>query len=193
MAYREKEEVINKAEMECALIRISHEIIERNNETNKLVLIGIRPRGIYIARRIATYMRKIENVNVPLGVLDITLYRDDLRSNDQQTIIHKTDIPFSIIGKRVILVDDVLCTGRSVRAALDGLTRIGRPEVIQLAILVDRGHRELPIQADYTGKSLPTAKDELIRVMLEEEEAVDRVVLQEKVPLDAEEETENGL
>ena len=180
MAYREKEEVIDKDEIERALIRISHEIMERNKESNTLVLVGIRPRGVYIARRIATNIRKIENMNVPMGVLDITLYRDDLRSNNQQTIVHKTDIPFSINGKRVILVDDVLYTGRSVRAALDGLMRIGRPEVIQLAVLVDRGHRELPIQADYIGKSLPTAKEELVRVMLEEEEAVDRVVLQEK-------------
>ena len=181
MIYRDKKEVIDKAEMERALLRISHQIIERNKGTGNLVLIGIRTRGIYIARRIATHLRKIENVDIPLGVLDITLYRDDLRSNNHQTIVHKTNIPFSINAKRVVLVDDVLCTGRSIRAALDGLIRIGRPEAIQLAVLVDRGHRELPIQADYVGKNLPTSKEEMIRVMLEEEEAVDKVVLQERV------------
>ena len=181
MIYRDKKEVIDKAEMERVLLRISHQIIERNKGTGNLVLIGIRTRGIYIARRIATHLRKIENVDIPLGVLDITLYRDDLRSNNHQTIVHKTNIPFSINAKRVVLVDDVLCTGRSIRAALDGLIRIGRPEVIQLAVLVDRGHRELPIQADYVGKNLPTSKEEMIRVMLEEEEAVDKVVLQERV------------
>ncbi|MFH1624935.1 MAG: bifunctional pyr operon transcriptional regulator/uracil phosphoribosyltransferase PyrR [Pseudomonadota bacterium] len=177
----EKKEVIDKTEMERALLRISHEIMERNKGTQNLVLIGIRTRGIYIARRIATYIRQIEKVDVPIGVLDITLYRDDIRYNSDQPIIHKTDIPFSITGKRVVLIDDVLCTGRSTRAALDGLMSIGRPEVIQLAVLVDRGHRELPIQADYVGKNLPTSKDEVVRVMLEEEEAIDRVVLQEAV------------
>jgi len=177
----EKKEVVNKAEIERVLLRIASEIIERSKGLKDLVLIGIRTRGIYIARRISTYIRKIENADIPVGVLDITLYRDDLRSDSHQPIIHKTDIPFSITGKKVVLVDDVLCTGRSIRAALDGLMNIGRPEVIQLAVLVDRGHRELPIQADYIGKNLPTARDELVRVMLEEEEAVDRVVLQEKV------------
>ena len=181
MNYTEKKEVIDKAEMERALLRISHEIVERNKGVKNLVLIGVRTRGIYIARRIATYIHQIENVDIPVGVLDITLYRDDLGSNSNQPIIHKTDIPFSITGKRVVLVDDVLNTGRSIRAALDGLMSIGRAEVIQLAVLVDRGHRELPIQADYIGKNLPTSRDEVVRVMLEEEEAVDRVVIHEKV------------
>ncbi|MFH2013100.1 MAG: bifunctional pyr operon transcriptional regulator/uracil phosphoribosyltransferase PyrR [Pseudomonadota bacterium] len=181
MSNKEKKEVINKAGIERALLRISHEIVERNNGVNNLVLIGIRTRGIYIARRIATYIRQIENVDIPVGVLDITLYRDDLGSNSNQPIIHKTDIPFSITGKKVVLIDDVLNTGRSIRAALDGLMSIGRAEVIQLAVLVDRGHRELPIQADYIGKNLITSKDEIVRVMLEEEEAVDRVVIQDNV------------
>ncbi len=181
MEYKEKKEIADKSEMERALLRISSEIMERNKRTDNLVLIGVRTRGIYIARRIATYIRKIGNVDVPMGVLDITLYRDDLGSDPRQPIIHKTDIPFSITGKRVVLVDDVLCTGRSIRAALDGLMTIGRPEVIQLAVLIDRGHRELPIQADYVGKNLPTSKDERVMVMLEEEEAVDKVVIQEKV------------
>ena len=180
MNYTENKEAINKAEMERALLRISHEIVERNNEVNNLVLIGIRTRGIYIARRIATYIHQIENVDIPVGVLDITLYRDDLGYNSNQPIIHKMDIPFSITGKRVVLVDDVLNTGRSIRAALDGLMNIGRAEVIQLAVLVDRGHRELPIQADYIGQNLITSKDELVRVMLEEEEAVDKVIIQDK-------------
>lgn len=181
MTYQEKKEVVSKVEIERALLRISHEIVERNENARNLVLIGVRTRGIYIARRIATYIRKSENVDIPMGVLDITLYRDDLGSTSDQSIIHKTDIPFSITGKRVVLVDDVLCTGRSVRAALDGLMSIGRPEVIQLAVLIDRGHRELPIQPDYVGEKLPTTRDEIVRVMLEEEEAVDRVVLQEMV------------
>ena len=180
MNNREKEEIIDKEEMEQALIRISHEIMERNRDINNLVLIGIQTRGIYLARRIATYIRTIENIDIPIGVLDITLYRDDLRSDANQPILHKTDIPFSIIDKRVVLVDDVLHTGRSIRAALDGLMSIGRAEAIQLAVLIDRGHRELPIQADYIGKSLATSQDEIIRVMLEEEEAVDRVLLEKK-------------
>lgn len=181
MTYREEREVMNKGEMKEALLRISREIMERNKRTHNLVLIGIRTRGIYMARRIATSIRKIESVDIPMGVLDITLYRDDLGSNPHQPIIHKTDIPFSITGKSVVLVDDVLCTGRSIRAALDGLMSIGRPEAIQLAVLVDRGHRELPIQPDYVGKNLSTSKDERVRVMLEEEEAIDRVVLYGKV------------
>lgn len=180
MSYTEKKEVIDKAEMERALLRISHEIVERNKGIKNLVLIGIRTRGVYIARRIATYIRQIESVDIPVGVLDITLYRDDLGSNSNQPIIHKTDIPFSITDKRVILVDDVLNTGRSIRAALDGLMSIGRAEIVQLAVLVDRGNRELPIQADYIGKSFLTSKDKQVRVMLEEEDAVDRVVLHDK-------------
>jgi len=181
MSYKEKKEVIDKTKMERALVRISHEIMDRNGEDENVVLVGIRTRGIYIARRIAICIQNIWKVDIPVGVLDITLYRDDLKSNSNQPIMHKTDIPFSITGKKVILVDDVLCTGRSIRAALDGLMSIGRPEVIQLAVLVDRGHRELPIQADYVGKSVSTSENEVVRVMLEEEEAIDRVVLQEKV------------
>ncbi|MDY6854887.1 MAG: bifunctional pyr operon transcriptional regulator/uracil phosphoribosyltransferase PyrR [Thermodesulfobacteriota bacterium] len=183
MIYNDNKEVMDKAEIEQELIRISHEIIERNKEIDNLVLVGIRTRGIYIARRIATFIRQIKEIDIPVGVLDITLYRDDLRSNSDQPIIHKTDIPFSIMEKRVILVDDVLYTGRSIRAALDGLMSVGRPEFIQLAVLIDRGHRELPIQADYIGRNISTSKDEVIRVMLEEEEAIDRVLLQKRAKL----------
>jgi pyrimidine operon attenuation protein/uracil phosphoribosyltransferase len=183
VTHKDKKEIMDKAEIEQALIRISHEIIERNKEIENLVLIGIRTRGVYIARRIATSIRQIKVADIPVGVLDITLYRDDLRTNSDQPIIHKTDIPFSIMDKRVILVDDVLHTGRSTRAALDGLMSVGRPEFIQLAVLIDRGHRELPIQADYVGKNISTSKEEMVRVMLEEEETVDRVLLQKREKL----------
>ena len=183
MTYKDKKEVMDKAEIEQELIRISHEIIERNKEIENLVLVGIRTRGIYIARRIATFIHQIKEIDIPVGVLDITLYRDDLRSNSDQPIIHKTDIPFSIMDRGVILVDDVLYTGRTTRAALDGLMSVGRPEFIRLAVLIDRGHRELPIQADYIGRNISTSKDEMIRVMLEEEEAIDRVLLQKRATL----------
>ncbi|MGH8058620.1 MAG: bifunctional pyr operon transcriptional regulator/uracil phosphoribosyltransferase PyrR, partial [Candidatus Entotheonellia bacterium] len=140
-----------------ALTRIAHEIVERAKGCQDVVLVGIRTRGIHLARRLADKIRRIEGTPVPLGVIDITLYRDDLRRRFDHPKLERTEIPFSLTDKRVILVDDVLFTGRTIRAALDGLMDLGRPQSIQLAVLVDRGHRELPIRADYVGRNVPTS------------------------------------
>ncbi|MFZ5687912.1 MAG: bifunctional pyr operon transcriptional regulator/uracil phosphoribosyltransferase PyrR [Bacillota bacterium] len=162
-----------------ALTRIAHEIIERNRTAENLVLIGIRRRGVPLAERLAKIIKEIEGVTLPVGILDITLYRDDLTTLSYQPVVHKTEVPFSISGKRVILVDDVLYTGRTVRAALDALIDLGRPENIQLAVMVDRGHRELPIRADFIGKNLPTSRREVVAVHLEEIDGEDKVVIHE--------------
>ncbi|MBQ8080382.1 MAG: bifunctional pyr operon transcriptional regulator/uracil phosphoribosyltransferase PyrR [Clostridia bacterium] len=149
-------------------MRISHEIIERNDGCENVCLIGIRRRGEPLARKIAENISQIEHCPVPIGVLDITLYRDDLTRIDDLPQVNRSDIPFDITGKRIVLVDDVLYTGRTARAAIDACFRLGRPEQIQLAILVDRGHRELPIRADFVGKNVPTSRNELIAVKLPE-------------------------
>lgn len=172
-----KKELIDADGMRRALTRIAHEIIEKNKGTDDLVIIGIRTRGVPLARRIVDKVKEIENVELPVGILDITLYRDDLSMVSQQPIVHKTEIPFNINGKKVVLVDDVLYTGRTVRAALDALIDLGRPKTIQLAIMIDRGHRELPIRADYVGKNLPTSQQEVVSVNLEETDGKDCVLL----------------
>ncbi|TSA88168.1 bifunctional pyr operon transcriptional regulator/uracil phosphoribosyltransferase PyrR [Deinococcus detaillensis] len=163
--------------MRRALTRIAHEILERNKGAENLALIGIHTRGIPIAARLAAKLQQLEGVDVPLGRLDITLYRDDLSEIAKQPIIRETEVPFDLDRRRVVLVDDVLYTGRTVRAALDALIDLGRPEGIQLAVLVDRGHRELPIRADYVGKNLPTAKSEVVKVKLQETDGTDGVEL----------------
>lgn len=163
--------------MRRALTRIAHEILERNKGAENLALIGVHTRGIPIAQRLAAKLQELEGVDVPLGRLDITLYRDDLSEIAKQPIIRETEVPFDLARRRVILVDDVLYTGRTVRAALDALIDLGRPEGIQLAVLVDRGHRELPIRADYVGKNLPTAKSEVVKVKLTETDGADSVEL----------------
>ena len=163
--------------MRRALTRIAHEILERNKGAENLALIGVHTRGIPIAARLADKLQELEGVAVPLGRLDITLYRDDLSEIAKQPIIRETEVPFDLARRRVVLVDDVLYTGRTVRAALDALIDLGRPEGIQLAVLVDRGHRELPIRADYVGKNLPTAKSEVVKVKLTETDGVDGVEL----------------
>ncbi|MDI3546396.1 MAG: pyrimidine operon attenuation protein / uracil phosphoribosyltransferase [Halanaerobiales bacterium] len=178
---RLKKEIVDADGIRRALTRIAHEIIERNKGTEDLVLIGIRTRGVPLARRLAARIKEIEGVELPVGVLDITLYRDDLSRVAQQPIVHRTEIPFDINGKKVILVDDVLYTGRTVRAAMDALIDLGRPQAIQLAIMVDRGHRELPIRADYVGKNLPTSQKEVVSVNLEETDEEDIILLLEKV------------
>ncbi|QTL98121.1 bifunctional pyr operon transcriptional regulator/uracil phosphoribosyltransferase PyrR [Iocasia frigidifontis] len=172
-----KKKIIDAEGIRRALTRIAHEIIEKNKGVQDLVIIGIRTRGVPLARRLAARIEDIEGVEVSVGILDITLYRDDLSMVAEQPIVHKTEIPFDITGKQVILVDDVLYTGRTVRAALDALIDIGRPRVIQLAILVDRGHRELPIRADYVGKNLPTSQDEVVDVNLREIDELDNILL----------------
>jgi pyrimidine operon attenuation protein / uracil phosphoribosyltransferase len=160
-----------------ALTRIAHEILERNRGTANLVLIGIRSRGVDIAGRLARHIAEIERVELPCGTIDITLYRDDLSRSVQQPQIKTTDIPFPIDDRSVILVDDVLYTGRTVRAALDALMDFGRPKSVQVAVLVDRGHRELPIRADYVGKNLPTAQEESVQVRLAECDGRDEVTV----------------
>ncbi|NLO97132.1 MAG: bifunctional pyr operon transcriptional regulator/uracil phosphoribosyltransferase PyrR [Peptococcaceae bacterium] len=163
-----------------AITRISHEIVEKNKGTENLVLIGIRTRGVPLAERIQARILEFEKVKLPLGILDITLYRDDLSMIDVQPVVHETKVPFSIEGKTVILVDDVLFTGRTARAALDALIDLGRPQRIQLAVLIDRGHRELPIRADYVGKNVPTSRREIVSVCLSEIDNSEEVLLLEK-------------
>ena len=163
-----------------ALTRIAHEIIERNKGTDDLVLVGIHTRGVPLAQRLSKKIQDIEGMAVPVGTLDISLYRDDLSAVGEQPVVNQTSIPEDIEGKKVVLVDDVLYTGRTVRAALDALVDQGRPEVIQLAILVDRGHRELPIRADFVGKNVPTSKQEVVAVRLSEVDHEERVVILEE-------------
>ncbi len=161
-----------------ALTRIAHEIVERNKGVENLVMVGIQTRGVPIARRIADLTRKIEGRELPVGSLDISLYRDDLFT--RQPVVKRTDIPFDMTGKKVILVDEVIFTGRTVRSALDALIDFGRPESIQLAVLIDRGHRELPIRPDYVGKNVPTSKTEWVMVKLTETDGEDSVVIEKR-------------
>ena len=163
------------------LTRIAHEIVERNKGVEELALVGVRTRGVPIARRIARSLREITGRDVPTGALDITLYRDDLMRHavGPQPLVRRTEIPFSIDTRKILLVDDVLYTGRTTRAALDALIDFGRPKAIQLIVLVDRGHRELPIKADYVGKNLPTSPEQSVQVRLQETDGQDEVVLQE--------------
>jgi pyrimidine operon attenuation protein/uracil phosphoribosyltransferase len=164
------------------LTRIAHEIVERNKGVDGLALVGVRTRGVHIARRLARILKQISGDDVPTGALDITLYRDDLMRHPvgPQPVIRRTEIPFSIDNKKILLVDDVLYTGRTTRAALDALIDFGRPQLIQLIVLVDRGHRELPIKADYVGKNLPTNPEESVQVRLQETDGNDEVVLQQE-------------
>ena len=175
-----KASILTADELRRALTRIAHEILERNKGAEGLALVGVHTRGIPLAARLAEKLRELEGVEVPLGRLDITLYRDDLSEIAVQPIIRETQIDFDMQPRRIILVDDVLYTGRTVRAALDALLDLGRPQSIQLAVLVDRGHRELPIRADYVGKNLPTARSELVKVKLEETDGLDAVELWER-------------
>jgi pyrimidine operon attenuation protein/uracil phosphoribosyltransferase len=161
-----------------AIRRIAHEIIERNRGLENVVLVGMRTRGVPLARRLAAAILEFESEQVPVGSLDIGLYRDDITQMDLKARILPTDMPADIDGKTVVLVDDVLFTGRSIRAALDALTDFGRPAAIQLAVLMDRGHRELPIRADYVGKNIPTSMHEDVQVLLEEIDGVDEVRIQ---------------
>ena len=169
--------LMDAQEMGRALSRISHEILERNKGIDGVALVGIRTGGVFLAQRLATRIQQIEKREVPLGELDITLYRDDLSIRKDQPEIRKTTIPFNISDMKIVLVDDVLFTGRTIRAALDGLMDLGRPAEIQLAVLVDRGHRQLPIRANYVGKSIPTAREENVQVFFEELGQDDRVCI----------------
>jgi pyrimidine operon attenuation protein/uracil phosphoribosyltransferase len=169
--------VLDAQEINRGLTRIAHELIERNHGIANVALVGIRTGGVYLAKRLAKKLQEIEGTAVPVGELDITLYRDDLNARKEHPVLRKTDIPFDITDLTVILVDDVLFTGRTIRAAMDGLIDLGRPGEIQLAVLVDRGHRQLPIKATYVGKNLPTALEETVEVYLEEAGTPDRVVI----------------
>ncbi|PWK12866.1 pyrimidine operon attenuation protein/uracil phosphoribosyltransferase [Tumebacillus permanentifrigoris] len=162
-----------------ALTRIAHEIVEKNKGTEDLVLVGIKTRGIHLAKRLAERIEQFEGVRLPVGSLDITLYRDDLKLRSEQPVVHGSEIDCEISDRHVVLVDDVLFTGRTVRAALDALIDIGRPRQIQLAVLVDRGHRELPIRPDYVGKNVPTSRGEVVAVHLQETDEDDRVIILE--------------
>jgi pyrimidine operon attenuation protein / uracil phosphoribosyltransferase len=175
-------QVMDGDRMSRALTRIAHEILERNRGVNELALVGIRTRGVPLARRLARALLEINGEEVPTGALDITLYRDDLMRHPvgPQPVVRRTEIPFSIDNRKILLVDDVLYTGRTIRAALDALIDFGRPRAIQLIVLVDRGHRELPIKADYVGKNLPTSLRQSIQVRLQEIDGIDEVVLEEE-------------
>ena len=162
-----------------ALTRISHEIVEKNKGVDNIVLVGIRTRGVPIAERLATVIEEIEGKKPPVGVLDITLYRDDLSTLSYQPIVHPTELPVDIAGNTVVLVDDVLYTGRTIRAALDAIIDMGRPKTIQLAVLIDRGHRELPIRADFVGKNVPTSSREVVSVQLKNTDGSEKVVIRE--------------
>ena len=178
--FRERQELMDAGRLGRTLDRIAHEVMERHADLSQLVLVGVRTRGVPLARRLAERLAKAGAVTCPVGALDLTLYRDALTLVAPHPVIKGTDIPCSIDGRRVLLVDDVLYTGRTVRAALDELVDFGRPARIELAVLVDRGHRELPIRADYAGRTLTTARDEVVQVRLSETDGEDRVVLLER-------------
>ena len=170
-----KKIIMTPEDIRRTLARVAHEVIEQNKRVEQLVLVGMHTRGVPLARRLAANIKIFEGLEIPVGALDISLYRDDLSSLELQPVIRNTDIPVSIDGKSVTLVDDVLYTGRSIRAAMDALTDLGRPKSIQLAVLIDRGHRDLPIRADYIGKNMPSSHDEEIKVQLEETDGLDEV------------------
>ena len=180
-AFKEKAVLMDGDGIRRALLRIAHEIVEKNKGTENLVLVGIRTRGVFIAERIAAEIARMESAALPCGVLDITLYRDDLNALSYQPVVRPTEMPIDIAGKTVILVDDVLYTGRTIRDALNALLDIGRPKMIQLAVLIDRGHRELPIRADYVGKNVPTAAHEDVSVLLHDADAEEKVAIRERI------------
>ena len=174
--------IMTAEEIRRATIRISHEIVEKQAGTSGLALVGIQRRGVPLARRIADAIAENEGSTVPVGALDITFYRDDLSLVAQQPVVKGTDLPFDLNGATVVLVDDVLYTGRTIRAAMDALVDFGRPQAIRLAVLVDRGHRELPIRADFVGKNLPTSLVERVRLSIAETDGLDAVTIEESTP-----------
>ncbi len=179
-------QIMTADEIRRATIRLSHEIVEKQAGTDGLLLIGIQRRGVPLARRIADAIAENEGARVPVGALDITFYRDDLSLIAQQPVVKGTDLPTGIDGRTVVLVDDVLFTGRTIRAAMDALVDFGRPQAIRLAVLVDRGHRELPIRADHVGKNVPTSREESVRVRLEETDGEDAVEIERLAPVASE-------
>lgn len=177
---REKAQLMSPSEIERTLVRLAHEMIEKNNGIGDLGLVGIRRRGVPIAERLAAIIKRIEKEALPVGTLDITLYRDDLSTLGPKPVVQKTEIGFDVTGKSIVLVDDVLYTGRTARAAMDALFRQGRPRQVQLCVLIDRGHRELPIEAMYVGRKVQTTADEIIEVKLREVDDQEKVLLVER-------------
>ena len=175
-----KSEIMNESDIKRAIVRMAHEILEKNHGAKDLVLIGIRTRGIYLAHRLASVIKEVEGAVIPVGILDITLYRDDIAVKGGIPIVGESDVPFDINGKKVVLCDDVLYTGRTIRAALDAIFDLGRPSFVRLAVLVDRGHRELPIRADYVSKNIPTAVRETVEVRFDENDGYDTVILKDE-------------
>lgn len=169
------EPILDSKQISRALTRVAHEILEQNGGAESIAIIGILTRGAHLAKRIAATIKKLEGVEVPVGLMDISLYRDDVHSRLEQPVVQRTDILFPVANKNIILVDDVLYTGRTIRAALDQIIDFGRPRTIQLAVLVDRGHRELPIKADYVGANIPTSRGDQVVLEVAEKEGVDRV------------------
>jgi pyrimidine operon attenuation protein/uracil phosphoribosyltransferase len=184
VSFVERGNLLDAGEIRRAVTRIAHEILERNKGASRVVLVGIAARGDDLARRLAAEIARIEGTAVPVGALDITFYRDDIGMRSEAPEVHETKINFDITGRTVVLVDDVLFTGRTIRAAMDALVDFGRPTAIQLAVLVDRGHRELPIRPDFVGKNVPTRRDEEVRVFLEETDGRDAVVVGENLETD---------
>ncbi len=168
------------SEMDRTIVRLAHEILERTTDIHSLVLVGIRRRGVPLAERLARKITELEKIDVPVGILDITMYRDDLSQVGHEALVNETEIHFSIVGKDVLLVDDVLYTGRTVRAAMDALFALGRPARVQLLALIDRGHRELPIEARYTGRTITTTPRQMVEVKFHETDGTDRVLLAER-------------
>ncbi len=177
---REKAQLMSASEIDRTLVRLAHEVLEKTDNVANLAFIGIRRRGIPIAQRLAKKIESLEKISIPVGILDIKLYRDDLTTVDDKPVVSDTQIDFSIAGKDVVLMDDVLYTGRTIRAALDALFERGRPAHVQLLVLIDRGHRELPIEAQYVGRKIPTSSREIIEVKLMEVDEVEKVLLVEK-------------
>ncbi|HEX9917474.1 MAG TPA: bifunctional pyr operon transcriptional regulator/uracil phosphoribosyltransferase PyrR [candidate division Zixibacteria bacterium] len=175
MTKKDRALVMDEKAIDRALVRIAHEIVEHNRGTENMAIIGIKARGAPLAQRIAEIINQIEETKLPVGLMDITLYRDDIQTKLEQPLVQKTEIDFDVVDKIIILVDDVLFTGRTIRAALDQIIDFGRPKSIQLAVLIDRGHRELPIRADYVGKNIPTAFDDLVEVKIKETDGEDSV------------------
>jgi pyrimidine operon attenuation protein / uracil phosphoribosyltransferase len=179
---REKSQLLSESEIERTLVRLAHEIVEKNNGVTNLGLVGIMRRGVPLAERLAKLLGRIEKTQVPVGTLDITLYRDDLSTVGSRPEVKQSTMEFDIKGKDIVLVDDVLYTGRTARAALDALFDYGRPRRIQLCVLIDRGHRELPIEASFVGRVIQTTQDEFIEVKLQESDGADKVLLMERMP-----------
>jgi len=180
MTLREKAKLMSETDMERAIRRMAHEIIETNKGLDNVVLVGIQRRGVFLAQMIREVLRQFEQTKVPTGELDITLYRDDLTLLHDHPVVHSTSMPLDITGKRIVLIDDVIYTGRTIRAALDALMDLGRPNIVQLAVLVDRGHRELPIAPNYVGKNVPTSREEVVEVRVKEIDGVNEVVICER-------------